>query len=108
MLCFINTFTFEIIYAQLQSSIHIIILRYIDILFKIIQIGGEKMDILNGFIDGANSKSKDIILGILILFLVLGSEKNIGFNFLNSGNGNGKRKTHHRKYRGNTCNSQGG
>lgn len=64
------------------------------------------MDILNGFIDGADSKSKDIILGILILFLVLGSEKNIGFNFLN--NGNGKRKTHHRKYRENTCNSQGG
>ncbi|MBL4938337.1 hypothetical protein JK636_21730 [Clostridium sp. YIM B02515] len=64
------------------------------------------MDILNGFIDGADGKSKNIILGILILFLVLGSEKNIGFNFLN--NGNGKKKTHHRKNRGNTCNSQSG
>ena len=75
-------------------------------MFKILQIGGEKMDFLNGIIDGSDSKSKDIILGILILFLVFGSEKNIGFNFLN--NGNGKRKTHHRKYRENTCNSQGG
>jgi hypothetical protein len=75
-------------------------------LFKILKIGGKEMDILNGFISGTDNNSRDIILVILILALVLGFEKNTGFNLFNDSDTRSS-KPHH-KYRRNSCNSPGG
>jgi hypothetical protein len=73
---------------------------------KILQIGGREMDILNGFLDGKYNNSKDIILGVLILVLVLGFGKNTGLNLFN--NGDDRSRRHHRKKRVKDCSSPGG
>jgi hypothetical protein len=64
------------------------------------------MDILNGFINGTDNNSKDIILGVLILVLVLGFGKNTGVNLFN--NGDDRSRRHHHKKRTKACSSQGG
>lgn len=64
------------------------------------------MDILNGFISGTDSNSKDIISVILILVFVLGFGKNTGFNLFN--NSNVRSSTPHHKHRRNSFNSSGG
>jgi hypothetical protein len=64
------------------------------------------MDILNGFINGTDNNSKDIILGVLILVLVLGFGKNTGVNLFN--NGDDRSRGHHHKKRTKACSSPGG
>ena len=64
------------------------------------------MDILNGFIDGTDKNSKDIILGVLILILVLGFGKNKGLNLFN--NSDGRSSKHRHKNRTKACSSPGG
>lgn len=64
------------------------------------------MDILNGFINGTDNNSKDIILVIFILIIVLGFGKNTGFNLFNNNNESSSR--HHHKNRNKACSTSGG
>jgi hypothetical protein len=73
---------------------------------KILQIGGWKMDILNGFLEGTDNNFKDTALIILVLVLVFGGGKNTGLNLFNNRGERGK--SYHHKHRSNSCSSPGG